>query len=75
VVTTQCLQGATMMHLYDLGAKLLDLGAIQAYDMSIESAVTKLMWALKRAGSIDDVRRIMHTDFCGEISVPGSPAA
>ena len=75
VVTTQCLQGATMMHFYDLGAKLLDLGAIQAYDMSIESTVTKLMWALKRADSIDAVREIMHTDFCGEILVPGPSAA
>jgi len=51
--------------------KLLDLGAIQAYDMSIESTVTKLMWALRRTGSADDVRVIMHTDFCGEICVPG----
>ena len=70
VVTTQCLQGATMMHLYDLGMKLLDLGAIQAFDMSIESTVTKLMWALKRADSVDTVREIMHTDYCGEICVP-----
>jgi L-asparaginase/Glu-tRNA(Gln) amidotransferase subunit D len=43
--------------------------------MSIESTVTKLMWALKRADSIEDVREIMHTDFCGEISVPGPSAA
>ena len=74
VVTTQCLQGATMMHKYDLGAKLLDLGAIQAYDMSIESTVTKLMWALRRADSVAAVRAIMHTDFCGEICVPGPVA-
>jgi L-asparaginase len=75
VVTTQCLQGATMMHKYALGAKLLDLGAIQAYDMSIESTVTKLMWALRRADSVDAVRAIMHTNFCGEICVPGRAAA
>ncbi len=68
VVTTQCQQGATMMHLYDLGRKLLDLGAIQGYDMSTEGIVTKLMWALKRADSVETVREIMHTDICGEIS-------
>ena len=67
------MQGATAMHLYDLGVKLLELGAIQAYDMSIESTVTKLMWALKRADGVDGVREIMHTDYCGEISVPGEP--
>jgi L-asparaginase len=70
VVTTQCLQGTTMMHLYDLGSKLLDLGVIQAYDMSLESTVTKLMWALKRADTVDGVREIMHKDYCGEIRVP-----
>ncbi len=70
VVTTQCVQGATMMHLYDLGAKLLEFGAIQAYDMSLEATVTKLMWALRHAGSLAAVREIMHTDLCGEVSVP-----
>jgi len=70
VVTTQCLQGTTMMHLYDLGVKLLDLGVIQAHDMSLESTVTKLMWALWRAESVEGVREIMHTDYCGEIRVP-----
>ncbi len=69
VVTTQCVQGATHMHLYDLGAKLLEFGAIQAYDMSLESTVTKLMWALSRADSLAGVREIMHTDVCGEIRV------
>jgi len=70
VVTTQCLQGTTMMHLYDLGSKLLDLGVIQAYDMSLECTVAKLMWALSRTGSVDAVREVMHTDYCGEIRVP-----
>ena len=75
VVTTQCVQGATMMHLYDLGAKLLEFGAIQAYDMSLEATVTKLMWALRRADSLDAVRVVMHTNFCGEICAPGLAGA
>ncbi|MCD4691208.1 asparaginase [bacterium] len=70
IVTTQGLQGATMMHQYDLGRRLLDVGAIQGYDMGTECIVTKLMWALKRADTIDDVRAIIHTNYCGEIRVP-----
>ncbi|MFH1689815.1 MAG: asparaginase, partial [Candidatus Eisenbacteria bacterium] len=69
VVTTQCLHGATAMQRYDLGRRLLDLGAIQGYDMGTECIVTKLMWALKRASSVDEVREIMHRDYCGEIRV------
>jgi hypothetical protein len=43
--------------------------------MSLEATVTKLMWALRRADSLDAVRAIMHTDFCGEIRVPGLAGA
>ncbi len=68
VVNTQCMEGATMMHLYDVGKKALDLGVIQGYDMSLETCVTKLMWALKRASSIDDIKAIMHTNYCNEIN-------
>jgi L-asparaginase len=72
VVTTQCLHGATVMQRYDLGRRLLDLGAIQGHDMGTECIVTKLMWALRRASSVEEVRAIMHTSYTGEIVVPGS---
>ncbi len=68
VVNTQCMEGATQMHLYDAGKKALDLGAVQAFDMSIETCTVKLMWALERSESVEDVRRIMHTNYCNEIN-------
>lgn len=71
VVTTQCLEGATLMHLYDVGKQALDLGVIQAYDMSTECIITKLMWALKHTDSYDELRSIMHKDFTGEINKEG----
>jgi len=71
VVNTQCMEGATAMHLYDVGKKALDLGVIQTYDMSIESVATKLMWALKHARSYEHVKEIMHTNFTGEINKEG----
>ena len=70
VVMSQCLEGATRMGRYEVGKKALDLGAIEAYDMSTECVVTKLMWAIARTRKPDEVRKIMHTDFCGEITVP-----
>ncbi len=71
VVTTQCLEGATLMHLYDVGRQALQAGAIQAYDMSMECTIVKLMWALYRSKTVDDVRAIMHTNFTGEINIEG----
>lgn len=71
VVTTQCLEGATLMHLYDVGKQALDLGVIQAYDMSPESIITKLMWALKHADTYEELHEIMHTDYTGEINKDG----
>jgi L-asparaginase len=71
VVTTQCLEGATLMHLYDVGRQALKSGAIQSYDMSKECTITKVMWALKRTSSIDELRTILHHNYCGEINVEG----
>lgn len=71
VVTTQCLEGATLMHLYDVGRQALNCGAIQAYDMSKECIITKLMWALKRTSDLGELQKIMHTNFTGEINMEG----
>ena len=70
VVDTQCLEGATLMHVYDVGKKAMEAGAIQAFDMSFESSVTKLMWALKRA-PYEEIEKIMHTNYTGEINTEG----
>mmetsp|Transcript_331 Transcript_331/g.440 ORF Transcript_331/g.440 Transcript_331/m.440 type:complete len:325 (-) Transcript_331:36-1010(-) len=72
IVATQCLEGATKMHLYDVGKQALDHGVIQAYDMSVECYITKLMWCLKQCDcDYDKVRDMMHTNYCGEINKEG----
>ena len=68
VINTQCLEGATLMHLYDVGKQALDNGAIQAYDMSTECITTKLMWALRHSKTYEQVREIMHTNYTGELN-------
>ncbi len=70
VVNTQCLEGSTLMHLYDVGKQALKAGVIQAHDMSIEATITKLMWAVKHA-PYETVKDIMYTNYTGEINVEG----
>lgn len=71
VVNTQCLEGATLMHLYDVGKQALNNGAIQAFDMSTECVTTKLMWAIKQAGTYEQIREMMHTNYTGELNKEG----
>jgi len=70
VITNQCMEGATLMLTNDVGRQALQAGAIQAYDMSIESVTTKLMWALKHY-PYEKIEEIMHTNFTGEINKEG----
>jgi len=70
IVSTQCMEGATLMHMDDVGTKALKAGVIQAHDMSIECTITKLMWALRRA-PYETIKEIMHTNYTGEINIEG----
>jgi len=47
VVTSQCLHGKTLMPLYDVGRKALELGAIEGHEQSLEILCAKLMWGLR----------------------------
>ena len=70
LLTTQCRYEPSDPTVYETGRLALELGILQAYDMTSECAVTKLMWVLAHAASPEEVRRMMYTSFCGEISLP-----
>lgn len=65
---SQCLQGTVEMGRYDCGYHLQEAGVISGRDMTVESAVTKLMFL--QAHYPDDpttVRRLMGESLRGEI--------
>lgn len=70
LLTTQCRYEPSDPAVYETGRLALELGIMQAYDMTSECTVTKLMWALAHADQPAAVREIMYTNFCGEISLP-----
>lgn len=68
-ITTQCLFEGVDLTVYQVGQKTLKKGVIPAYDMTTEALVTKLMWALGQTSDLDEVKKIMLTDFAGEINI------
>ncbi|HDJ22885.1 MAG TPA: asparaginase [Candidatus Aminicenantes bacterium] len=67
VVTSQCLHGRTLMHLYEVGRRALGLGAIEGYDQSLETLAVKLMWALRN--NPQEIKKIIQTNFTGELKL------
>jgi glutamyl-tRNA(Gln) amidotransferase subunit D len=68
VMTSQCLRGRVNLNVYDTGRDLLTAGVIPGEDMLPETALVKLMWALANTHGEEELRRVMATDLCGELS-------
>lgn len=69
VVCSQCLCERSDFTIYQAGQKALETGVLQAFDMTTEAAVTKLMWALGKTDSQAEIKRIFSTNYASEISL------
>lgn len=67
VVTTQAPDGVSSMSVNEPGILAKELGAIPAWDMSMETMVTKLSWLIANGYSYEDIQEFMLTSFRGEI--------
>lgn len=69
VIRSQCLEGWVSLEIYASGKQALQFNVIEAYDMSLEATITKLMWALKRGVGYDGIKSIIQKNYSGEISL------
>ncbi len=69
VVSSQCLYERSDLSIYQVGQLALEKGVISAYDMTTESAVTKLIWALGQTKDPKEIKKIFETNYTGEIKL------
>ncbi|MDR0370619.1 MAG: asparaginase [Prevotellaceae bacterium] len=66
---TQCHTGSVEMGLYETSLNLLKAGVISGHDITTEAIVAKMMYLLGEYESADDVKKMLETDLCGEMTI------
>ena len=62
VVATQVMFEGSDMGIYEVGFKALQkFNVLQAYDMTIEAVITKLMWIMAQTKKFDEVKKMFYT--------------
>lgn len=66
-VCSQCLYEESNFKIYEVGKKALNIGVIEALDMTSESCIAKLMWVLGQTSDLNEIRKYFKTNLVGEI--------
>lgn len=62
VVATQVMFEGSDMSIYEVGVKALqEYSVLQAYDMTIEAVITKLMWIMAQTKDFEEVKNMFYT--------------
>lgn len=65
---TQCLNGGDESKRYYTGDMLTEAGAVTGYDITVEAAITKLMYLIGSGYTADEIKRYLAVDMVGELT-------
>jgi L-asparaginase len=65
---SQCKGGSVQLGVYETSRKLQQMGIVSGYDLTFETAVTKLMYLMGQSISIKEVKRLMEVSIAGELT-------
>lgn len=71
VNVTQCLYGGVVMHRYENGQRLEQIGVLSGHDITTEAALAKLMMLFGKGVAPAEVRRLMPLSLRGELTTWG----
>jgi len=66
---TQCKEGAVEIGKYDTSVDLGRIGVVGGYDITTESAITKLMYLLGEGHNNETIIKLLNTSLRGEITI------
>lgn len=69
VNVTQCKRGSVQMGKYETGKQLEEIGVLGGFDMTTETAVTKLMYLLGTEKELSEIRLLFQKPIRGEMSI------
>lgn len=68
IMTTQVQNEGSNLSVYDVGYHLKhELGLIEAYDMTTEAVLAKIMWILPQTEDPEEIRRLFYTPVAKDI--------
>lgn len=67
-VCSQCPSGTVILGAYETSSSLKAAGAVSGRDMTTEAAVAKLYYLLSQGLPKQQIKQMMETDLCGEMS-------
>lgn len=68
VVCSQCPQGTVSLGKYETSRVLNNTGGVSGYDMTTEAAIAKLYYLFSNYSDINEIKRLMGENLCGELT-------